>query len=164
MESHRKNLKSYIIIAAATFLLVFILSQTFMLASVDGISMEPTLDNGQQMLVLKCHYHLFDPEYNDLVVIDYNASNALSHKYIVKRIIGLPGDQLEFKGNQVYRNGKMIDEPYLKEIMIGQVDKVIDIPQNKIFVLGDNRNESIDSRHFGYIDVHTQVVGKVLFH
>ena len=164
MENQKKNLKSYIIIAVVTFLSVFALSQFFMLASVDGTSMEPTLDNGQQILVLKCHYHFFEPDYNDLIVIDYNASNALKHKYLVKRIIGLPGDRLEFKSNEIYRNGQLIDEPYLKETMIAQVDKIIDIPDNQIFVLGDNRNESIDSRHFGYIDVHSQIVGKVIFY
>ena len=164
MKKQTNNLKIYIIIAVSTFLSVFVLSNVFMLAHVDGTSMEPTLENGQDIIALKFHYHLFSPKYNDLVVIDYNASNALTHRYIIKRIIGLPGDRIEFKGNEIYRNGQLIEEKYLKETMIGQIDKVIDIPQQKIFVLGDNRNESIDSRHFGYIDARTQIVGKVLFH
>lgn len=164
MVKQQSHLKSYVIIATLTLLFFLVFSKLYMLARVDGISMQPTLNSEDAMLVSKWHYYIFEPTYNDLVVIDYSASNSLAHKYLVKRIIGLPGDRLEFKGNHIYRNGHVVDEDYLKEKMIGQIDKVIDVPDHKVFVMGDNRNESIDSRHFGYIDIQEQIIGKVILY
>ena len=82
---------------------------------------------------------------------------------IIKRIVGLPGDRLEMKDNQLYRNGQLLNEDYINGPMEGNEDFSYDIPEGKIFVMGDNRNHSVDSRNIGYIDFDDQVVGRVFF-
>ena len=82
---------------------------------------------------------------------------------IIKRIVGLPGDHLEMKDNQLYRNGQLLNEDYINEAMIQNEDFSYDIPEGKIFVMGDNRNHSVDSRNLGYIDFDEQVVGRVFW-
>lgn len=130
-------------------------------SKVVGASMQPKLNEGDYVLLLKRAYIFSTPAYNDLVVIDYNPDSLETH-YIVKRVIGLPGDHLEFKDNQLFRNGEILNEAYIKGAMENQPNRTIDIPEGKIFVLGDNRNYSVDSRHFGYIDIKNHIVGKVL--
>ena len=81
---------------------------------------------------------------------------------IIKRIVGLPGDHLSIKDNQLYRNGELLKEDYINEPMIWE-DFECDIPEGKVFIMGDNRNHSIDSRMIGYIDFDEEIVGRVFF-
>ena len=67
------------------------------------------------------------------------------------------------KDNQLYRNGQLLNEDYINGPMEGNEDFSYDIPEGKIFVMGDNRNHSVDSRNIGYIDFDDQVVGRVFF-
>jgi signal peptidase I len=85
-----------------------------------------------------------------------------SHDVWVKRVIGLPGDTIMIKNNQVYRNGQRLKEDYIKEAMIDTPDAHFVIPENQIFVMGDNRNNSRDSREIGSIPID-HVLGVKIF-
>ncbi len=159
------------------FAIAFVLSLAigifvFQPYKVEGQSMEPTLRDDQRIYVSKLsHTFSYLPDYGDIVVIDsrvnrgrtladsilehplvqYARGNADEHIFYVKRVIGKPGDVLEFKEHQVYRNGEALQEPYMKEAMIFSSDRKWTVPDKHVFVMGDNRNHSSDSRNLGYI-------------
>ena len=81
-------------------------------------------------------------------------------KHIIKRVIAIGGDHVEIKDNIVYLNGKKLDENYVNGVMANNEDMSINIPEGKVFVMGDNRNSSLDSRRLGYFDFEEDVVGK----
>lgn len=112
--------------------------------SVEGSSMEPTLFNGDQLIVEKFSYYFHDPERYDVIVFPF--SENVSY---IKRIIGLPGDIIQIKNGVVYLNGEIMDEHYGKEEWIrepGLAEEEIVLNEDEYFVLGDNRNASVDSR------------------
>jgi signal peptidase I len=118
--------------------------------------MEPTLHNGELLIVSRLAYKLSQPETADIIV--FHLPQDLGQDYI-KRVIGLPGDTVEIKGRQVYVNKQLLDEPYIaaRPISIGTWT----VPEDQLFVLGDNRNNSSDSRAWGMVPVE-DVVGKAL--
>jgi signal peptidase I len=148
---------------------------------VDGHSMDPTLHDKQRVYVSKLpHTFSYLPNYGDIVIIDSRVDrnrtfkddllenpivqlimNKNDHTFFIKRVIGKPGDILEFKNQHVYRNGVSLNEPYTKEMMNDQSDKKWIVPANHIFVMGDNRNNSEDSRMIGFIPLD-HVLGKKL--
>ncbi|WP_380705485.1 signal peptidase I [Salinithrix halophila] len=116
------------------------------LSVVNGTSMQPTLENGDRLLINKFHFLLNEPERGDVVTF-----KDPSHKgrYLVKRVVGVPGDRIEIKKGELYRNGKVVYEPYIDtEIEDGNYGPV-DVKPNRIFVMGDNRHRyaSRDSRY-----------------
>lgn len=127
---------------------------------VDGESMMPTLENGDRMIVNKIGYKIGEPDRFDIVVF-----HAPEQKDYIKRIIGLPGDTLEYKNDQLYINGEPFDEPYLdkykaqisegtltEDFTLQDIDPTLDvIPEGYVFVMGDNRRFSKDSRHIGIV-------------
>ncbi|GIP13691.1 signal peptidase I [Paenibacillus sp. FSL R5-0527] len=139
---------------------------------VDGHSMEPTLNDKQRIYAWKFAHVLEKlPEYGDIVILDSRVDRSRTllddikeHPLItwlsgsgqedffyVKRVIGLPGDTIEVKDGHVFRNGEQLDEPYIKEKMNAGAAEVWDIPDGYVFVMGDNRNNSNDSRSIGPI-------------
>ena len=124
---------------------------------IEGISMEPTLSNGDIVLLTKttCFNR------GDLCGFTWN------NKLLIKRVIGIPGDWIEMdtEGN-IYRNGKKLDEPYVQKKALGECDLEFpfQVPQEKYFVVGDMRESSIDSRNslIGCIP-KDQIVGNVFF-
>lgn len=124
---------------------------------VDGYSMMPTLHDQDRMIVNKFSYQLGKPDRFDIIVF-----KAPEGKDYIKRVIGLPGDTVEYKNDTLYINGEKYEEPYLenyKEGIVGgtltnsfTLEDVIDqktVPEGHVFVLGDNRRVSKDSRHIG---------------
>lgn len=158
-EDFKKSLFEYIKVIIITVVITLGVLYFIQISRVVGSSMEPTYHNGNIILVDKFFYKRGQPQYNDIVVIAYHVSEG--EDQIIKRVVGLPGDHIEMKDNQFYRNGKLVEEDYIHEPMVGNSDFAYDIPEGKIFVMGDNRNRSVDSRMIGYIDFDDQVVGRV---
>ncbi len=135
---------------------------------VEGPSMQPTLYNQDQMIVNKFIYKLIDPSRFDIVIF-----HASEQKDFIKRVIGLPGEHVAIRDNQLYINDEEVEQPFLEgtfettlfpklvndftlEELPGSYEV---IPEGFILVLGDNRSNSTDSRIIGLIDID-EIVGK----
>ena len=140
------------------------------LTRVDGPSMENTLHDGQLLLVQSLGY---EPEQGDIVVLNKTTVEHLGGVAIVKRVIATGGQTVDinYATNSVYVDGERLDEPYIKEVMQDvtltdpyRAQTHIEVPEDSIFVMGDNRNNSDDSRddRIGCID-EDYVLGKVFF-
>jgi signal peptidase I len=148
--------KSMVIAIIAAFLIITFVFET---VSVDGHSMNPTLHNKDRLIVEKVSYYFRPPEPGDIVVIKYPANP--SEKFI-KRVIAVGGEKVKIENNKVYINGIPKNEPYILEPTM-QDFKEVTVPKNTIFVLGDNRNNSRDSRYpdVGFVD-YKMVVGRAV--
>ena len=124
---------------------------------VDGSSMVPTLQNGEFVMVNRLAYRFGDPAHGDVVVFHYPRD---PEQEFIKRIIGLPGDTVRISGGDVFINGAEISEPYIAAAPRSEGEWLV--PDGHVFVLGDNRNNSQDSRNFGYVTMEN-VIGKALF-
>jgi signal peptidase I len=149
-EKFKKELfelcKSLLIaIIAATIIITFI----FQTVSVDGSSMYPTLRNNDRLIIEKVTYYFRKPQPADIIVMK-NPQNT-NERYI-KRVIAVEGDKVAIYNNKVYINGNSKDEPYIFENSINDFNEIT-VPKNTVFVLGDNRNNSTDSRILGPIDL-----------
>ena len=144
---------------------VFLLQAFF----IPSPSMYPTLKEGDRVLVNKLSYKLHDVNRGDVVVFERPASEAPSAiPELIKRVVGLPGDAVTFRGGHVYINGEKLEEPYLPEGVTTTadfapnrctVDAPCLIPPGEVWVMGDNRNDSKDSRYFGPIP-ESSIVGR----
>lgn len=112
---------------------------------VHGTSMTPTLQDGDYLLVSKQAYTFENPERGEIIIFPVGEDNKL----YIKRVIGLPGDVITIKNGDVYVNGEANDQNYtLDGFTSGNIDEMI-VPDGELFVLGDNRLNSIDSREIG---------------
>ncbi|ASS75680.1 signal peptidase I [Tumebacillus algifaecis] len=144
----------------ALLLALLIRQFAFAIFMVDGQSMVPTLEDKERLVVNKMVYYLHKPEYNDIVVFEYPADPT---KDFIKRVIGLPGDTIEIRDYKVFRNGEELKENYIAEPTATN-NGVFQVPDGTIFVLGDNRNYSKDSRDpaVGYVP-YDAVIGRAEF-
>ena len=156
---------------AFTFgLLIFVFIRIFFFSNyvVEGESMLPTLEEGNKLVVNKIGFEASELQRFDVIVFHANQNEDY-----VKRIIGLPGDEIEYRNDQLYINEKKFEEPFLEkyrakifnstltgDFTLEDVTDKKKVPKGKLFVLGDNRLGSWDSRHFGYVSIE-KVVGKV---
>lgn len=123
---------------------------------VDGASMEPTLVSGEYVVVDRVSYRLGSPQRGDIIIFHYPLNPKEEY---IKRVIGLPGDEVEIKNNAVYVNGQLLDESYLK--ITTDYAGTWRVPESRLFVLGDNRNNSSDSHDWGTVPMD-YVVGKAI--
>lgn len=145
----------------------FLLQQFY----ISGPSMESTMFQDNRVLVNKLSYRLHDIGRGDVVVFDRITTDGevIQHDDLIKRVIGLPGETIEIHECVVFINGKMLPEPYLNDYDIQQVNledrcrvpelEPIKVSEDHIFVMGDNRPQSFDSRMFGEIETEL-VVGR----
>lgn len=163
MKNFIKEWLPYVII-----MIVIVLLRSYIITPiiVKGASMEPNLKENEVLFLSKISYKIHKVERFDIVVVE--TENDL----IIKRVIGLPGEKVEYKNNKLYINEKLIKDPYqknktndfeLEEICnIGNDNCTTIIPDNKYLVLGDNREISSDSRTKGLFDIE-DIEGKVVF-
>lgn len=146
------------IFAAAVGIAIAMLLRFFVVEGyrVSGESMLPTFQHGDYVFAEKISYKVDDLEYGDIVILQTDTAEG---KKIIKRVLGLSGDHILIQDGVVYRNGKVVEEDYTKEPAFQDFEELI-IPEGAIFVLGDNRNNSSDSRVFGTF-TYDQVKGRV---
>lgn len=156
--------------AFALGMIIFVFIRIFFFSNyvVEGESMLPTLEEGNKVVVNKFGYETSDLKRFDVIVFHANEEEDF-----VKRIIGLPGDKVEYREDVLFVNGKKVSEPFLKpyreespggyltgDFTLEDLTGMEKVPKGKLFVLGDNRLGSWDSRQFGFISME-DVVGKV---
>ena len=143
-----------IILALVMFVIINALTSR---VRVENISMLPTLNPGELLLVNKMAYKLGDPHHGDVVI--FHAPNNPGEDYI-KRLIGAPGDEVTIGNGKVVVNGVELTEPYIAASPSYNGSWIV--PEDSLFVLGDNRNSSSDSHAWGFVPLD-QVIGKALF-
>lgn len=147
-----------IAISAAFLIRTFLFQQYY----IDGPSMQTTLHQRERVLVNKLSYKLHDVNRGDVVVFD--RLSGTQHDDLIKRVIGLPGEFVEVRNCVVYVDGKSLDEPYLNPLQMAQTDlsqrcgshvdmDPVEVADGHVFVMGDNRVQSYDSRDFGQIEI-----------
>jgi signal peptidase I len=181
-----REVAEWIITFAGAFVIVMLLNtKVFATTQVRQSSMQDTLFEGQHLVIEKLTYDFGDPKRGDIIVFieDKMPSNYIdevkiflkdvsevfkpieekSNVRLVKRVIGLPGDEIDIRDGSVYVNGTKQEEAYTKGVTFTrEVQFPVKVPEGKYIVMGDNREVSKDSRSFGVID-RKQVEGKALF-
>lgn len=155
-EFIKDSIKYILTIIAVLFVIVYVVS----VQQIVGPSMSPTLKSGDIVLLNKFEYRFLKIKRNQVVVLNYKET-----KYMVKRIIGLPGEKIEYKDNTLYINDKPYNEPFIKDVFtedfsLKDLGYEI-IPKDKYLVLGDNRENSTDSRNFGLVS-KKDIIGKTI--
>ena len=130
--------------------MVVILRNVMGTVLVKGASMEPNFNHGDFVFINKLSTSVGSPDYGDVVICKLDEGSG--YENIIKRVIGLPGDEIDIVENEdvydLYVNGEYIEEDFLGEPMMtdGNIEYPFEVPENSYFVMGDNRNESLDSR------------------
>lgn len=152
-----------IVVALAIFVVVYLF--LFQPHQVKGKSMYPSFDDGEYILTDKISYRIGIPKRGDVIVFKAPTNEEVDY---IKRIIGLPGDQVKIQNSGVFVNGTKIEEKYLGSDTITfagaflNEGAVVLVPENKYFVMGDNRNHSSDSREWGFVK-KDEIIGKAFF-
>ena len=154
-------IKALIIAFGLAFLIRYFLFGSYI---VDGPSMKPNFHTGERLIVNKILYDIREPKRGEVVVF-----HATEDKDFIKRVIALPGETVRVQGDTVYINGQPLDEPYLKEVVEeakskGRTYNDLNYPETKVpdgtvFVMGDNRSDSTDSRMIGPV-TFDKIVGR----
>lgn len=187
--SFLKGIFEWLLVVGVAFIItLFIVSNVGSLTQVKEQSMEPTFLENDRLIINKIGYILGKPKRGDIVIlskvntenglfinmknefndildnISYRFTGIIKKNNLVKRVIGIPGDEIDFRSGAVYINGKLEEGYTFKGETFGEsgLKAPFIVPDNKVFVLGDNREYSMDSRVLGFID-YSQLKGKVLF-
>jgi len=165
-----RSIVEWVVVVAGAIIVALVI-KTFVMQAffIPSESMEPLLEKGDRVLVNKLSYHLHDINRGDVVVFERPEDSNAEIKDLIKRVIGLPGESVVIKDNRVFINGKALDEPYLPPGTINQPtgsyahhctpeDPCV-VPPNSVWVMGDNRTNSSDSRYIGPIP-EDKIVGR----
>lgn len=144
--------RAFILFVAFIMINTFVVSTTVIL----GDSMYPSLKDGETKLITKFNLSKNNLSYGDIVVF-----KSFSGEYFIKRIIGLPEDTIEIRDNHICVNNIIIEEDYIYEPTKLRDIETFRLRDDELFVLGDNRDNSMDSRHFGPIKIN-KLLGKII--
>ena len=142
---------------------LIIRSLVFNVVKVEGHSMQPTLNDGERIIIWKLFYN---PELFDVIVLQHTGGD-----FHVKRVLGTPGDRVDYIDGEMFINGELIDEPYIYDQLsvrgfnleqLCQFEDCYVIPEGYFLVLGDYRNRSGDSRNYGLVH-RSQILGRGVF-
>jgi signal peptidase I len=153
-ESGLRNAVEWVVIIGGAFLVAFVV-KTFLIQAffIPSGSMLPTLHEDDRVLVNKLSYDLHDVHRGDLVVFERPENEAAGQiKDLIKRVVGLPGERIESRDGAVYIDGDLLEEPYLADGAETTGLEPQTVPEGHVFVMGDNRGDSMDSRVFHAID------------
>ena len=188
MNKKIKSLVSWIgVIAIVLTCSLFLQSEVFAGVTVNQSSMKNTLIANQRLIIDELSYQFSEPERGDIIVFLKNGVKGSTanemhrnlelfmnlflkkdeinekHEMYVKRVIGIPGDTVDIKDGFVYVNGNKLTEDYVKgATFAGEITLPLTVEKNQVFVMGDNREVSVDSRAFGTVD-YDRLEGKVAF-
>lgn len=179
-----KEIVSWVAVILAAFIIAFLFSsKVYAKIQVDQSSMENTLLNNEQLIEDNIRYQFSRPKRGDIITFFPNevkgslvddfirlkdklasgGEDPEEHRRYVKRVIGIEGDEIDIKDGEVYLNGEKLEEPYAKGVTDPKGCKLpLTVGKDQLFVLGDNRVVSEDSREIGLINLN-QVEGKVIF-
>lgn len=163
-RSSTRNLVEWALVIVGAILVAFLV-KTFLVQAfqIPSASMHPTLLEGDRVLVNKLSYRLHDINRGDVVVFarpENLPAGPNEPDDLIKRVIGVPGDRIQTRNGRVYVNGRALHEPYLAEANgTFNIDEPVTVPKGHIWVMGDNRGDSQDSRVFGPVSEDT-VVGR----
>lgn len=182
----RKLVEWIITILAALIIALFIISNIITLTQIKEQSMEPTLSENERVIVFKLGYMFKEPEAGDIVILNrsmeekgiiknmlsegkdiidnikYRFTGEIEKNNLVKRVIGVEGDVINIEDGKLYINNSLQDEDYITGFTPAknEYNYPLELPEGKIFVLGDNRENSLDSRDFGLINIES-IKGRV---
>ncbi|HOK32042.1 MAG TPA: signal peptidase I [Limnochordia bacterium] len=158
----REYAESLLVSVVLAALIILFIAQSFL---VEGSSMEPSFHDGQRLMVEKVSYRFSEPKRGDVVVFRYPGD---PRRKFIKRVIGLPGDEIVIKNGFLHINGQRIEEDYINGPTYGTYSAPtfgpVLVPEGHYFVLGDNRRNSDDSRYpdVGFVP-RKNIVGRALF-
>lgn len=166
MTSSRRPLVRWRLILAGGAALGFALAfwiRSFLLIGVYIIqdSMLPTLQQGDMVLVYQRAYRRHPPQFGDIVVFPYPRGTEEEKDLVVKRVVGLPGDVIRITPKGLWRNGAPLAEWYVEEPNMAPPYQTFVVPEGHVFLMGDNRNWSEDSRDYGSVPI-SQLLGRVV--
>jgi signal peptidase I len=154
----RRTIEWALVIAGALVIALLVKAFLFQAYFIPSSSMEPALEPGDRVVVNKLSYDLHDVDRGDLVVFERVGDDQVVED-LIKRVVGLPNETVEVRDSVVFIDGQPLDEPYLPAgIEFGDSPPVV-VPDASVFVMGDNRSDSLDSRVFGPIRTD-QIVGR----
>ncbi|MRN55547.1 signal peptidase I [Paenibacillus monticola] len=156
------GMKDWLLIAVAVFAVMSLLNIfVFNLSTVIGQSMQPTLQEGERLFINKITLTFTSPKRGDVIVL-HDPSTGLDQKeYLVKRIVGIPGDSVGVQKHKLYVNGTVVDESYIDTEIQDPDFATLTVEKGSYFVMGDNRHAgaSKDSRYFGFVP-RDSIVGR----
>lgn len=169
-KSSGRNVAEWVIVLVGAVLIAgLIRALLFQAFYIPSPSMNPTLVQNDRVIVNKLSYRFHDVHRGDVIVFSRPPGVPKEDKDLIKRVVGLPGETVSLSGGRVYINGKALSEPYTAKgstsdplnypTCTTDLSKPLVVPRNTVFVMGDNRNQSLDGRCFGPIP-QSHIVGR----
>lgn len=159
-----KEILSYVIIIAIAITVAFLINRFIIVnANVPTRSMAPTINADDKLIGFRLAYCFSEPQRGDVVIFTHQSYDDKPSEDFIKRIIGVPGDTIVITDGELYVNGKVTQETYLGEPMVGNFGPYT-VPEGEYFMLGDNRNISEDARYWDdtFVD-REDIIAKAIF-